>query len=112
MNSVHLIQCTKKIGQFVNNNDFSVYVISRFSHIHMHTRTHTRLSENLPLVNRETVQWDGPNTKGEIVLTVDQIRPETNVLLPDKYRYITKKLIYPFLFVCYFNKSLPLFSDK
>ena len=38
----------KVIGQSVENNDFSVYVISQFSHIHIHT--HIRLSENLPLL--------------------------------------------------------------
>ena len=35
----------KLIGQSVENNDFSAYIISQFCHI----QTHIRLSENLPL---------------------------------------------------------------
>ena len=40
----------KAIGQSVDNKDFSVYVISQFSHIHMHIHTRIRLSQNLPFL--------------------------------------------------------------
>ena len=38
------------IHQFVQNNNFSPYVISQLSHIHIRMHTHIRLSENLPIV--------------------------------------------------------------
>ena len=38
------------IHQFVPNNNFSPYVISQLTHIHIHMHTRIRKSENLPLI--------------------------------------------------------------
>ena len=54
MNTIHTHSAVsvviEVIHQFVQNNNFSPYVITQLSHIHIHMHTRIRLSENLPLI--------------------------------------------------------------
>ena len=52
------------IGQSVENNDFSAYVINQLSHMHTHTcmHTHIRRSENLPIVIMQSDDFSSGTT--------------------------------------------------
>ena len=60
VNTIHTnsaVSVIEVIYQFVQNNNFSTYVISQLSHMHIHIHTRIRLSDNSPLIIQSGIYW-------------------------------------------------------